>query len=291
MKKTIELIFISRQDTGLNRIDNDKFYTKDSTVEICLNNFKKNVELKNTDLIIEPSAGNGSFIKGIKKMSDRYLFYDLKPENNEIIKQDYLILNTDNIEHDRMVGEDSEMNNKIHVIGNPPFGRQCSMAIKFIKKSCEFCDTLSFILPKSFKKDSLKKSFPLSFHLIHEIDLPCKSFLINGKEHDVPCVFQIWKKELFNRDVPKILKPKGFVFVKKDEFPDISVRRVGVYAGKIDTSLDKNIQSHYFIKFTNNKSLEDNIDFLSQIKYEFNNNTGPKSLSKQELICKYNELL
>ena len=47
---------------------------------------------------------------------------------------------------------------KIHVIGNPPFGRQSSLAIKFIKKSCSFSDTISFILPKSFKKDSMKKS-------------------------------------------------------------------------------------------------------------------------------------
>jgi hypothetical protein len=44
----------------------------------------------------------------------------------------------------------------IHIIGNPPFGRQSSTAIKFIKKSCLFCNSLSFILPKSFKKDSLK---------------------------------------------------------------------------------------------------------------------------------------
>ena len=51
---------------------------------------------------------------------------------------------------------------KIHIIGNPPFGRQSSLAIKFIKKSAEFCDSISFILPKSFKKDSLKKHFPLN---------------------------------------------------------------------------------------------------------------------------------
>ena len=38
--------------------------------------------------------------------------------------------------------------NKIHIIGNPPFGRQSSLAIKFIKKSVEYCDSISFILPK-----------------------------------------------------------------------------------------------------------------------------------------------
>ena len=87
---------------------------------------------------------------------------------------------------------------KIHIIGNPPFGRQSSLVIKFIKKSITFCDSISFILPKSFKKDSLKKHFPLNFHLINEFDLPKKSFLIDNKEHDVPCVFQIWiKKDIY----------------------------------------------------------------------------------------------
>jgi hypothetical protein len=43
-------------------------------------------------------------------------------------------------------------------------------------------------------KDSLQKSFPLRFHLLFEIDIPDNSFLVDGVEHDVPCVFQIWQK-------------------------------------------------------------------------------------------------
>jgi hypothetical protein len=112
--------------------------------------------------------------------------------HNEIIKQDYLMLDHSNFKN--------KFNN-IHIIGNPPFGRQSSFAIQFIKKSCEFCDSLSFILPKSFKKDSLKKHFPLRFHLIFESDLPDKSFLVDGVEHNVPCVFQIWQKKMFKREL------------------------------------------------------------------------------------------
>ena len=182
--------------------------------------------------------------------------------------------------------------NKIHIIGNPPFGRQSSLAIKFIKKSCEFCDSISFILPKSFKKDSLKKSFPLNFHLIFEIDLPDKSFLVDGKEHNVPCIFQIWDKKQTNRIINEKLEPLNFIFVKKTENPDISFRRVGVNAGTLDIKIDeKNIQSHYFIKFTNGKSITDNINKLSTITYEFNNTVGPKSISKQEIIFKFNQFL
>ena len=160
---------------------------------------------------------------------------------------------------------------------------------KFIKFSCLYSDTIAFILPKSFKKDSLKKTFDLNFHLIKEIDLPKYSFLNNNKEYDVPCIFQIWVKKDERRIENEILFPKNFIFVKKNENPDISFRRVGVNAGKINTEInDKNINSHYFIKFINNKKLNDNINKIKNIKFNTNNTVGPKSISKQEIIKLYN---
>ena len=282
-QQTIPNMEETKQTKGLNRNTIDKYYTKDIVVELCLNLVKKYIEINTDDLIVEPSAGNGSFITGIKSLTSNFRFYDLEPDNTEIIKQDYLLYD---------YGIIKNAFSKIHIIGNPPFGRQSSLAIKFIKKSCEFCDSVSFILPKSFKKDSLKKTFPLNFHLIFEIDLPDKSFLVDGVEHNVPCIFQIWKKKTTNRVVNEKVEPENFMFVKKTENPDISFRRVGVNAGTIDKKIDeKSIQSHYFIKFTNKKSTTDNIQNLSIITYDFNNTVGPRSISKQELIKEFNKVL
>jgi len=272
-----------KQKKGLKRNTIDKFYTKDDIVKFCLAIVLEKISINENDLIIEPSAGNGSFINGIEKLSNYFKFYDIEPEHEKITKQNYLLYDYQ---------EDKENFNKIHIIGNPPFGRQSSLTIQFIKKSCEFCDTISFILPKSFKKDSLQKFFPLYFHLLHQSDLPNNSFLVNGCEHNVPCIFQIWEKRTENRMIKEKIEPQGFLFVKKTENPDISFRRVGVNSGKIDVnSKDKSIQSHYFLKFQNNKSLQDNINVLSKISFEFNNTVGPKSISKQELIMKFNPLL
>ena len=199
-----------RQTKGLTRNTIDKYYTKEAIVNLCFATIKETIEINKNDLIIEPSAGNGVFIKGIKLLTSKYNFYDIEPENNEIIKQDFLDYSHNNQEDD----------NKIHIIGNPPFGRQSSLAIKFIKKSCEFCDSISFILPKSFKKDSLKKAFALNFHLLKEIDLPEKSFLVDNIEYDVPCIFQIWEKRNNNRIMKEKLEPVNFKFVKKEENPD-----------------------------------------------------------------------
>jgi hypothetical protein len=272
-----------KQETGLQRDTIDKFYTKNDIVEDCKNIIINQIKIKQNDLIIEPSAGNGAFIKIIKELSKNYKFYDLQPENSQIEKQDFLLLDIKKI---------IVPNKKIHIIGNPPFGRQSSLAIQFIKKCCEFADTISFILPKSFKKDSNKSKFDNYFHLIYEKDLEKNSFVVNGVDCDVPCVFQIWKKKNIPRTKIEKLIPTNFKFVNKTEQHDISFRRVGVYAGKIDKdTIDKSIQSHYFIKFTNNKSTDDNIELLKKIKFEYDNTVGPKSISKQELIKEFNKYI
>jgi predicted RNA methylase len=273
---------MSKQTKGLKRETLDKFYTKKNVAQICIENLKKNIPISfKDDLIIEPSAGNGSFIDSIKSVCKNYLFLDIKPEHTDINKQDFFEFNLD-----------TEKYKNVFVVGNPPFGRQSSLALKFIKKACDFCNTFAFILPKSFKKDSFKNKIPLNFHLQFETDLEDKSFEVNGIEYDVPCVFQIWTKKDEKRILEISEEPKNFKFVKKDENPDASFRRVGVYAGKIDKEISsKSEQSHYFIKFLNNKSVDDNIDILSNLKFEFNNTVGPKSISKGELIKKINHLI
>ena len=67
------------------------------------------------------------------------------------------------------------------------------------------------------------------------------------------------------------------------------MRRIGYYAGRIDKNyINKNINSHYFIKFNNNINSKI-IDELIKIKYENNNTVGPRSISKNELILKFNK--
>ena len=104
--------------------------------------------------------------------------------------------------------------------------------------------------------------------------------------------FKYGKKNTDNRLEPEKLEPSNFIFVKQIENPDISVRRVGVNAGYVDVnSVGKSIQSHYFIKFTSSKTLDENIHRLSSIKYDFNNTVGPRSISKQELIKEFIKVL
>jgi hypothetical protein len=276
--------------TGLKRKDTDKYYTKLGTAKQCLDKFLSFIPIHQNDIIIEPSAGAGVFYFLLKSLYQNTKGYDILPDHEEIIKQDYLELETPN----------KTGTQKIHVIGNPPFGKQSSLAKKFIKKSASFCDTIGFILPKSFKKDSFQSVFPLKFHLIYSFDLPDNSFEVNGISYDVPCCFQIWMKKEEERVIKPKIKPDGYLFVKKNENPDLSFRRVGVYAGKLSKETkNKSEQSHYFIKVDGNAQCEHralNIDdfvraYSQTIKFDHNNSVGPKSISKNELIEKLNMLV
>lgn len=263
------------QKTGKNRNTIDKFYTNKAIVDKYIDEFKPYVE--KDDLIIEPSAGCGVWTLPLHMFN--LIAFDIQPEGEGIQQMNFLDVDL------------YAFQSNLHFIGNPPFGRQSSIAKKFIKHicKCERTKTIAFILPKSFKKESMQKVFPLNYHLEFQDDVGTNAFLANGKPYDVPCVFQIWVKKHKNRKIIEKEEPKWFKFVKKNENPDYSLRRVGVNAGFLSKDiLDKNEQSHYFIKVKQNSDLF--IIKYQNIHWEHNNTVGPKSISKQEFIRKINKL-
>lgn len=254
---------------GLNRDCIDKFYTKQSVSEFCIKKFERIVKPSLRSTFIEPSAGSGAFSVPLSKKYKKVIAYDIFPECDNVITADFL---TTPVKSEGI----------IHVIGNPPFGRQSSLAKKFIKKCCKFASTISFILPKSFKKESFQKAFDLHYHLEYSIDLPENSFVIDGKDWDVPCVFQIWVKKDTPRVIEKDVEPTYWKYVKKDEEPDLSFRRVGVYAGKMEKeTASKSAQSHYFLKI--DRDIDEFLENYKKAVFETENTVGPRSISKKEL--------
>ena len=94
------------------------------------------------DLIIEPSAGNGSFYNQIE-FNDK-VGIDISPENENIKKMDFF---------DYKPPEDKK---NILVIGNPPFGKISSIAIKFFNHSANWSNIIAFIIPKTFRRPSVQ---------------------------------------------------------------------------------------------------------------------------------------
>jgi len=258
---------------GLKRNPDEKFYTKINIAKTCIAYFIEIIKPSIKSNIIEPSAGNGSFSNVLRKSFKHLTAIDIHKELDYVIQGDYL-----NYEPDR--------SKVIHVIGNPPFGRQSSLVKKFIKHSSKYADSISFILPKSFKKDSVKKVFPRSFHLIYEWDLPKNSFYIasTDKNHNVPCIFQIWKRMDTLRPIIEKPLPIFFSFLKYGEDGiDFAIRRVGGKAGQlIEDWKNCNTQTHYYIRL-NGIDKKKFINLYNPNAFDSDNTVGPRSISKGEL--------
>ena len=131
---------------------------------------------------------------------------------------------------------------------------------------------------------------PKGFELVYNEILPPNSFLKDGDVYDVPCVFQIWIKNPLYMMTFEKTEPQGYRFVKKDETHDIAFRRVGGRSGLVTASTrDCNVNCFYFIKF----EVDFDIAVLQSISWEDcrNNTAGPRSISKRELVLKFNEVV
>jgi len=260
------------QDTGKFRKNNmDQYYTKGSIskecVDIIISKFPEALQYQ----WIEPSAGNGSFLKVLPSSIQR-IGIDLDPKMEGIIKADFLSW--------------QPQNQLKHVFfGNPPFGKQGSLAKSFIQHASQFAEIIAFILPRSFLKPSMTRAYPSKFHCIYEKELPKDSFEVNAVAYDVPCVFQIWQKKDIDRTMVAPVKESGFRYVKKSDPYDIAFRRVGGKAGKcyVTGSEDFSIQSHYFLKL-DDKYTQHRQNIINQVNLHIfpSNTVGPRSLSKGE---------
>ena len=257
----------------------DKFYTKPKISKYCVDILTSNILIQKQDLVIEPSAGNGSFINPLSAIQCEKIFLDIAPEDKQIKQVNF------------MKWKPTKMNGKIHVIGNPPFGRQSSLCHKFIKHASEFADSISFILPISFKKEFNILKIPKQFHLIKEVILPKNAFIKNNLTFELQTIFQIWQKMDEPRALPKKITPVNFAFVKKSQ-ACLCVCRSG-NAGYATTSVQDKKESHYyFIKILNGKSAEEIVNAVNKTSMiERNFNIGAPTINRQELTYYLNKLL
>jgi len=252
----------------------DKYYTNGEVVDKCL----ATLNLNDYDLAIEPSAGSGEFFK---KLSGNKLGIDIEPAAPGIIKKDYLkcdIKTLVEIEKKRVL-----------VVGNPPFGKNGALAVKFFNHSAQFCDTIAFIFPRTFRKESVQNRLHLNFFLQFEMAIPSESFYLPcGKKYDVPCIWQIWKKKDEERSkVKKIMEHEDFKFVKKIEDADFMFQRVGGNAGAVHRDFTRPLAAYNLISapawvF----EIFQNIDWKGTSKFD---TAGNPSISKGEIVEKYIE--
>jgi hypothetical protein len=250
--------------------EHDKFYTKTAVAKFCVEKLQEilgNQEYQ----FLEPSAGNGVFIDTLKEVGMSNIeAMDIDPDNDFITKQNFFQYKP-------------SFDGNIVVMGNPPFGRCSSLAIKFFNHAASFQNTeiIAFILPKTFRKYSIQNKLNAQFNLIKDFDLPRNSFLLNGFEYDVPCVFQIWKRLERKRLLYCYNNLSQYIEFVSKRNAEFAIRRVGGRAGQVLDGTDYNPNSTYFCK-ANKKDMKEilqKIDFSEVV----NSTAGVRSLSKLEI--------
>jgi len=185
---TFELLKLSNIDIDYSKFnykEKDQFFTLDTTAEYCYSKFLEILKKYKDDdgdyTFIEPSAGNGSFLKLLPE--DKRIGLDIEPKFDEIIKQDYLDWKPTEVK-------------RYIVIGNPPFGLRGQLALKFINHSSTFSDYVCFILPQLFESDGkgVPRKRVVGLNLIHSEKLDTEFKSPDGKNVKVECIFQVWSK-------------------------------------------------------------------------------------------------
>ena len=263
----------------------DCFFTSQKVAKQCLQTLKSKLAKKKInelsfDLWVEPSAGDGVFFE---LLPPNRLGIDIrKSKNSKIKKADFLTW---------PIKQLTSKYNNIITIGNPPFGKNSNLAVKFFNRSAQFSNCIAMILPRTFLKSSIQRRLNPYFYCEELFELPKESFLFNNAPYSVPCVFQIWFKKHTKRNIPLgPLTHSDFEFTTRNN-ADFAVQRVGVAAGKIKHNFDTIAdESHYFIKSLSIGSCVEKIlgeiDW-SSVKF---NTAGNPSISKRELIKMYSSM-
>lgn len=224
----------------------DQFYTNRGLAETLVGHILARLNQRGLDLsacrFLEPSAGEGAFLDAMRQAAPMVALEgcDLDPKHHQIQAGDFFDLYA------------SPATGRWVVFGNPPFGKNAMLAVKFFNHAAQFADTIAFIVPRTFEKASLKNRLDTRFALAMEVPIDPHSFHFNGERVSVPCVFQVWEKlgpGEHRASIPAPTSHPDFRFLKLPEGAAFAFQRVGVQAGRTK-SLDAaylSPPSHYFI--------------------------------------------
>lgn len=247
----------------MGKIKNDKYYTPMELARYCIDKAYEVIGKENITEIIEPSAGSGSFSLQIADC----IAYDIEPEHESIMRQDYLKL-------DRPYKEGRL------VIGNPPYGERMYLAQQFFRKSVELGDYIAFILPISQLNN---QNSLYEFDLIYSENLG-KQIYTDRRLH---CCFNIYRRPTngqLNKKIPSRLKDVTIIRQDSKRYENIKDFDIRMCywgdgtAGKI-LSEGESYSGEYKIVINNDKRREEIKNFIE----DFNWNEYAKGIAMRRL--------
>lgn len=266
----------------------DKFYTRPQVVVKLLGELNDMFPVESFDHVVEPSAGSGSFSS---RLPSETLALDVHPEHPDVIEQDFFEFSPNWSRVSRVL-----------VVGNPPFGKVSSLAVKFFNHAAGFADVIAFVIPRTFRRDSVQNRLCMHFHLVYDSEVPTTPCAFEPAM-SVKCCFQIWEKRPTMRTRTCLPTTHvDFEFLKygpKDDSgqptppqgADFAVRAYGGKCGQIVTEGLGELRPKSWHWVRSRIPRDELIRRLSTLDYAGSTNTARQnSLGKAELVRLYSKL-
>lgn len=268
----------------------DEFFTDEKEAKRLIAEFQHREGFRKFDLIVEPSAGNGSFYKNLpRKEGRRIIGVDITPRVPGVIKHNFLTW-----KHPTRNDKSTTL-----CIGNPPFGRNSKIASEFVDRCSQFSDHIAMILPLSYKH------IPDGFEEQWSIKLSPSIFVHpDGSEIEQKLFtkFVYYKftdkiKSIKKKHVPNGMWERLPIADRYDaDFRIIKAGQAGnVYSVKSDYFEPPGIwhANNFYIRVHRKykSKLPDILDTLSKHKWPFINTTNIHSISFEMFTVYMNKLL
>ena len=176
--------------TFTSKVNLDKYYTPIELAKYCIDKTYEIIGKENISEVIEPSAGCGNFSLQIPNC----IAYDIEPEHENIIKQDFFEINLP-YKEGRLI------------IGNPPYGKGGRLTIQFFNHSVKMAEYIAFILPASQYNNNYNT---YKYNLIYSELIDSSKFIDLDKR--IKLTFNIYKRPI-----------NGFNKRKKYKFEDFEL--------------------------------------------------------------------
>ena len=171
-------------------------------------------------------------------------------------------------------------------IGNPPYGKNSALALKFINKGSEIADNVFFVIPRTFRKPSLINRVDSNLHLVSDETIDESAFpdsIITCKQH--------WEVREDKRErIETLTEHPHFQFTTVDK-ADFAVGRVGggPTAKVYPNPKERSDSSHYYVRELVDGVMNRFVQLHSVFKESALETVGCPSLSKHDIIRLYQE--
>jgi hypothetical protein len=246
MPKTPAAKLGNRRVTG-----KEQFYTPSDLAKTLTSSLLEFVPDLASRVVIEPAGGTGSFVRAVGDFGvTQVLSFDIEPKFDGVTKADFL-----GVDLSRLAAHSAV------AISNPPFGRNNSLSIPFFNHAASACDTIAFIVPRSWRKWSVINRLDRDFHLVSDVDV--KVDYVDelgdsvGTRLRLNTCFQIWQYSAVERRAKIGVQDLGVVQKVSAAEADVALTIFGFGCGRVLTEFDRQPNTtRMFLKLGHPRALE-----------------------------------